>query len=260
MTSWKLGSTTLATYGYVTMINDYMDFAEHRGSNIVIPHRHGSVFVEKFFNERKIAFGFVVVGANATALETAMDTLRAAMAPRAQQVLEMTMNDDSKRVISVSVDESLQVERVSDKIAKTIISFTASEPFWRSDTAIADNTVTIDSSPHAMTVTNTGTVEERDPTITITGPFTSITLTNSTNSAVLTYTGAIDAGETVTIGTLNGEFYATHNVDGNVIGNVTHSGSSALLPIEVGANTLAITSAGGDDSGTVKISFYPPFI
>jgi len=260
MTSWKLGTVEFTTYGYVTMINDYMDFADRRGENVAIPHRHGSVFVEKYFNERKIAFGFVVVGADSTALETAMDTLRKAMAVRAQQTLEMTMNDASKRQISVAVNESLQVERVSDKIAKTIVNFTAASPFWHSDTAITDNTLTIDASPHAMTVTNTGTVEECDPTIIIAGPFTSITLTNSTNGAVLTYTGAIDAGETVTIGTLNGEFYATHNVDGNVIGNVTHSGSSALLPIEVGNNTLAITSAGGDNSGTVKITFYPPFI
>lgn len=260
MTSWKIGTTEFSTLGYVTLINDYMDFADHRGTNYTIPHRHGSVFVEKFFNERKITFGIVVVETDATNLETLMDTLRSTLAVRTQQTLEMTMNDASKRVISVSVDESLQGERVSDKIYKTVVSFMAAFPFWRSDTPIADNTVTIDASPHAMTVTNTGTVEEREPTILIAGPFTSITIANSTNSTSVTYTGAIDAGETVTIGILNGEFYATHSVDGNVIGNVTHAGSSALLPIEVGANTLAITSAGGDNSGTVKISFYPPFI
>jgi phage-related protein len=261
MTTWKFGSTTLETFGRVTIVNDYLDLTNRRGGNITIPQRHGSVFAEKFYGERKLTLGVAVIAASATALETAFDTLRALLSPRTQQTLEMTMTDASVRNVQACVDSSLQVQRKSDKIALTTIEFTLCEPFFRSNTAIADNTTTINSSPKAMTVTNTGTVEERDPTIIIHGAFTSLTITNSTNGASLTYTGTIGTSETVTIGTLNGEFYATLSTgSANVIGNVTHSGSSALLPLNVGANTLSITNAGRDGNSTVKITFYPPYL
>jgi len=260
MTTWTYGGTALTSFGRVTLIDDYLDIPQRRGDNITIPYRHGAKFAEKFYDQRKMLFGIAVISTSAQGLETLFDTMKTLFSPRTLQTLACTREDSTVRNISASVDSPLNIQRVSDKIAKVVVEFTCPDPIFRLSTAIADNTLTINASPKAMTVTNPGSVEERDPTITIAGPFTSITLTNSTNGAVLTYIGAIDAGETVTIGTLNGEYYATHNVDGNVIGNVTHSGSSALMVFNAGANTLAITSAGGDNSGTVKASFFAPFL
>jgi len=89
------------------------------------------------------------------------------------------------------VDKAIEVQRVAPHIARLAVEFRCSSAVWRLSTVIADNTTIIDASPHAMTVTNPGGVEERDPTITIDGPFTSITITNSTNGDVLTYTGTL---------------------------------------------------------------------
>ncbi len=262
MATFEFGGTALTTFGRVTLIDDYLDMADRRGDNITIPYRNGSVFVQKYYDERKMTFGIAVIAATATALETAFDTMRVLFSPRTQQVLKMTLADASVRNANATVDSSMRVERKSPTVALVTVEFTLTTPFFRGANLIADNTTIIDASPHAMTVTNTGNVEERDPTITIDGPFSSITLTNSTNGAILTYTGAIGAAENVVIGTNStGEFYATLSAGSvNVIGNVTHSGSSALMPINTGANTLAITSAGGDNTGTVKISFYPPYL
>lgn len=261
MTSFKFGSTELTSIGVVTLINDYLDTPERRGDNQLIPFKHGKVFASKYYDERTLTFGIAIAAASAAALETAIETAKAALGVRNEATLEMTLEDTSKRTLQCSANRPLQINRMSANVAKLIIEFVASNPIWRSDTAIADNTTIINASPKAMTVTNTGTIEERDPTITIDGPFSSMTITNSTNGATLTYTGAIGAAETVTIGTLNGEFYATLSTgSANVIGNVDHTGSSALLPLDVGNNTLSIVSAGGDNTGTVKISFYPPFL
>ena len=255
------GSTALTTFGKVTLIDDYLSTPERRGNNQDIPFRHGRVFVQKFYDERVMTFGIAMVGASAAALETSLNTLRALLAPLYQQTLSMVMEDATTRAVSASVDRAMDVDRVAPHIAKVMIEFRLASPFWRLSSAIADNTTIIDASPHAMTVTNPGTVQERDPTITIDGPFSSITILNSTNGVSLTYTGAIGAAENVVIGTLNGEFYATLSAgSANVIGNVTHSGSTALMVFEVGANTLAITSAGGDNTGTVKASFSAPFL
>jgi hypothetical protein len=260
-TTFKFGSTTLASIGKVTLINEYLDMPARRGENITLPYRHGTVYVPKYYDQRKMTFGIAVVAASETALETALDSARALFAVRTTQTLEMTKADTTKRTALATVDAPIDAQRFAPGIARIVVEFTLCSSYWRGENAIADNTLAIDASPKAMTVTNTGSVEEREATIIIHGAFTSITITNSTNGAVLTYTGVISTSETVTIGTLNGEFYATLSTGAaNVIGGLTHSGSSALLPLEVGANTLAITSTGKDANSTVKITFYPPFL
>lgn len=261
MTTISFGGTALSSFGKVTILNDYLDLPERRGDNQMIPFKHGQVFTQKYYDQRTISVGIAINAASGSALENTFTNMRTLFSPMAEQSLSMTLEDTSVRTVNASVNRSIQVDRKSDKVALALVEFDLSFPFFRLSTEIADNTTTIDSSPKAMTVTNTGTVEERDPTITIDGPFSSMTITNSTNGATLTYTGAIGAGETVTIGVLNGEFYATLSTgSANVIGNVDHAGSSSIFPLNVGDNTLSIVSAGGDNTGTVKISFYPPFL
>lgn len=261
MTTWSFAGTTLTTYGKITVLDDYLDLPERRGNNQAVPYKHGTVFTEKFYDERTITMGIAMEAASGSALETNFDNLRARLSGRTQGSLIMTREDSTVRYAMASVNKSIQVTRKSATVALAVVEFELSYPFFRLSTAIADNTTTINSSPKAMTVTNPGTVEERDPTIVITGPFSSMTITNSTNGVALTYTGAIGAGATVTIGTLNGEYFATLSTgSANVIGNVTHSGSAALMVFDVGANTLAITSAGGDNTGTVRVNFNAPFI
>jgi phage-related protein len=261
-TAWSFGSTTLATYGIVTQINDYLDMPEARGENQTIPYRHGTIFARKFFNERTLSFGIAISTASAAALETALDTLRTKLALRTQQTLSVTLENGQVRTASASVDSPLQVERSGSKFARVVVDFTVPATVFRLSTVIADNTTAVSASPQAMTVANPGTVEERDPTIVIHGAFTAVTITNSTTGAVLTYTGAISTSETVTISTAaSGEFTAVLSTgSANVIGNVTHSGESCLMNFIPGDNTIAITSTGKDGNSTVKASFYAPFL
>jgi phage-related protein len=262
LTTYKFGGTALTAFGKVTLINDNLDNAERRGGNIEIPFRHGATFSQKFYGERSITFGIAMTAASATAMETLFDTLHALIAPRTEQVLEMTLEDASVRNISATVNKPLNVNRITNTLARVTIQFDCSFQFWRLSTAITDNTVTPNSNNFHFHVTNPGTVQELNPTIILTGLYTtSVTITNTTNSAVLVYTGTIAATNTVTIGmTALGEFYATHSVSGNVIGNVTHSGSSALMPIEVGLNEMQIASAGQGGNTRVQVTFNAPYL
>jgi hypothetical protein len=255
------GSTALATFGPVNVINDYLSTANRRGKNFTIPFRHGTVFVQKFYDEREMTFGITCTTASAGALETSLNTMRALFAPLTQQTLSMTMEDATIRNVLATVDKTIGIARLTPSVAKVTIEFRLTSPFWRLSTAIADNTTTINSSPKAMTVTNPGTVQERDPFIRIDGPFSTITINNSTNGTWVSYNGAITGAQYVIIQTVSGEYTATlHAAGTNVIGKVAHGGSASLLPIEVGANTLSILSTGGDNTGTVKIYFNAPFL
>jgi hypothetical protein len=259
--TWTFGGTNLSsTYGNITVLDDSLDIPDARGSNIVIPYKHGTIHVNKYFDERIIAFGIAIAKANSAAIDAAIDSLHTLIGPRQQQVLSHTREDTTVRTALACVEKNLQVKRIGDRLVRVVVEFTLAQPFFRLSTIIADNTTTINASPKAMVVTNPGTVEERDPVILLSGPLTNVTITNSTNGAILTYTGVIDAGETVTIQTsASGEYTATHSVDGDVIGNVTHSGAPALMVFNIGVNTLSITSS-VTTTGTVKASFYAPFL
>jgi phage-related protein len=260
MSAWRFGSYDLESFGRVTLIDDYLDLPDRRGRNQVIPFRHGTRFVEKYYDERKLTFGLAISAVSADALEGIMDTLRGLLAPRTEQTLTQFLADGTQRTSQASVERPLQINRKAPNIALLTIEFILASPYMRLSTAIADNTTTINADPTAMTVTNPGTVEERDPVITLTGPLQNTVITNSTNGCVLTYTGTIASPRVVTIQTAaTGEFTAVTDLGANVIGNISHSGASALMVLNVGVNTLSIA----DDThttGTVKISFYPPYL
>lgn len=259
MTAFTFGSTALTSFGKVTLMENYLSTPARRGENQFIPFRHGSIFVKKFYDERVMVFGIAVTAASLTALEAVLDTMRQKFAPLTEQVLEATMTDATVRQANAIVNGALSAIPITDKFARVVVEFSLAKPFFRLNAAIADNTTIIDASPHAMTVTNPGTIEERDPTIILTGPLTNPVITNSTNGKTLTYTGIIAGGDTVTISTnTTGEYIAVHSASGNVIGNVTHSGDTALMTFDVGANTLAITSD-VTTTGTVKVTFSAPF-
>jgi phage-related protein len=260
MTTWTYGGTALSSLGKVTLINDYLDIASRRGDNITIPFRHGSIFTQKYYDQRTLSFGIAVTASSAANLESTFDTMRALFAPMTQQTLAMTLESAAVRNISATVDRPIQVERVTNTFARVVVEFTCTEPFWRLSTVIADNTTTINASPKAMVVANPGTAIETNPTIILTGPLSNTVITNSTTGSVLTYTGTIASPRVVTIvRSSTGEYTATNDLAANVIANVTHSGTPEFMRLNPGNNSLSIA----DDTattGTVKMSFYAPFL
>jgi len=259
MTSWKFGNYDLASFGVITLIDDHLDLPDRRGNDQIIPMRHGTVFVQKYYDARVLMFGLAVAGQTPSEMESVLESLRGVLAVRAQQTLSQILADGSIRTAQACVNKSMQITRPAPNIALLTIEFTLAEPFFRASSAIPDNTVTVNASPKAWTVTNPGTIEERDPTIILTGPLANTAITNSTNGCILSYNAAIASPRVVTIQTVNGEFIATDDLGANKIGNVTHSGASALMVFDIGTNTLSIT----DDTattGTVKATFNTPYL
>lgn len=260
MTSFTFGGTALTTFGKITVLNDYLDSPSRRGNDQTIPFQHGAVFVQKYYDSRSITMGIAITAATATALETTFDNMRKLFGVRTQQTLSMTREDATVRTAQAVVNKDLQVDRKTSTLALVVVEFELARPFWRLSTVIGDNTTTINASPKAMTVTNPGTIEERDATIILTGPLQNTVITNSTNGCTLTYTGTIASPRVVTIQTAaSGEYTATTDLGANVIGNVTHSGAAALMVFDTGDNTMSITDATAT-TGTVKVTFNAPYL
>lgn len=258
MTTWAFAGTALTTFGRVTLINDYLDTSQKRGGNIVVPFRHGSVFSEKYYSERNLSFGVAISAASATALESTFDNMRKLFGRSTEATLTATMEDTTTRTILAAVEDQLNVDRLTATLAKVVINFKCSEPFFRSGTILADNTTTISAGTVAMSVVHTGTAPETKPTIRLIGPLNNTVITNSTTGHVLTYSGTIASTGTVTITMAStGEYTATNNGT-NVISSITHSGGPTFMAFNPGTNTLSIVNTGGT-TGTVKVSFYAPY-
>jgi len=259
MTTFTFGGTALTTFGKVLLINDYLDMPPRRGEDILIPFRHGRIFIAKYFDARIMTFGFSVNATSATALESTLDSMRTLFGKRTEQTLAMTMEDASVRNATASVNTPLQIERFTNKFAKCVIEFMLADPLFRSSVLTTANVV-VNASPKALSVTNAGTFEEREATITLDGPLEDVTITNSTNGVSMTYTGVITGSESVVISVNDtGEYTALKNGTTNVIGSITHSGSSAFMILDTGSNSLSITSD-VTTTGEVTIEFYPPFL
>ena len=257
MTSFTYNGTDLSTLGKVTKVN-YLDTPQRRGSNQTIPFQHGTAFSAKYYDERHITLGLVIQGTTAQDLEETLDTIKALVSPRAEKVLQMTMENGDVRTANASVDATFQTERNSALIARVVLDFTLSRPFWRGD-ATVNESVTVNTSPKTLLVTNTGTLEERNPVITLTGPLQNTVLSNA-NGVSMTYTGTISGGDVVVITTNSwGEYTATENGITNVIGNLSHNGSAAYMVLDVGLNTITITDSTAT-TGEVQIEFDPPYL
>lgn len=257
MTTYTYGGAALTTYGKILNV-DVFDLVERRGENIQLAFQDGTKYAQKFYSERTIMFEMVATASTAAAMETLIDALKTKFSPRTEQTLAETREDTTVRNISATVDVSIQPRRPTSKIVYYFLTFKCAFPFWRLSTAIADNTVTVNASPKAWSVTNPGTVEEYDATIILTGPLQNTVITNSTNGWTLTYTGTIASPRVVTIQKSGKEWIATTDLGANVIGNVTHTGGASFMRFDVGANTMSITDATAT-TGTVKASFYAPF-
>jgi hypothetical protein len=258
MTTWAYAGTALTTYGRVTVVNDYLDIPERRGENQALPFRHGRRHVEKYYDERKITIGIAINTASATVLESTIDALKKQLGVRAQQTLAQTMEDSSVRNASAAVDKPIEIDRLNDRFAKAVIEFTLADPIFRGTSQI-NNAGTASAGTVTFNVVNSGNVEERDPVLHLIGPLNNPSWSNGANSHTLAYAGSIAAGGTVVIQTAStGEYTATNGTT-NVIGNITHSPSSALMVFNPGTNTITLVNTGGT-TGVARALFYPPYI
>jgi len=259
MSNWSYRGTNLDDLGIVTLVSDAFKMPERRGANVMIPYRHGRVWVEKYFEQRSLELGIEIHESDAEALEAKIDQLKALMGLPGLGTLAQTLENLSQRTCQAEFTGDLHITRTSPLAVKMVLGFTIPEPFFRS-TLLASDEQTVNSTPLAYTLNNPGSAQERDPIITLTGRLNNTVIANSTNGLSLTYSGSIPSPRVVTISTDdNGEYIATNDLGANVIGNISHSGDVCLFALEPGDNDLSVTD-GLHTTGKIKVEFYPPYL
>src|SRR3972149_7065409 len=97
MNIWKFGGYDLTSFGVLTLLDDYLDVAERRGNNQIVPYRHGTIFVPKYYDERVLTFGLAIHDETSEAVESKLDVLRTLLSPRTQQTLSRTLQNGTIR-------------------------------------------------------------------------------------------------------------------------------------------------------------------
>lgn len=256
MTTWTFGGRQLKDFGTITLLNDYLDIAEKRGDDILVPLVDGRVFAVKYFEQRTIDFGIIVVCESIEILEGVLDDMKLLFGKRTQQTLSGTFWDGTTRAASAEVVGSLGISRPRPSAARMTVSFRLTDPFLRSTTKVSD-TQTINASPKNYSLNNPGTADERRAIITLTGPLSSTKITNTANGVWVLYNAVITAGHYVIIDC--GLFTAKYDGVTNVLSALYHSGDTSFMVLLPGDNPLSVTDLTAT-TGTVKIEFYPPYL
>jgi hypothetical protein len=73
MSSWSFRDISLDTIGIVTLVSDSFKMPARRGGNILIPQRHGRIYVPKKYDQRSLSLGLEINEASIEELEAAID-------------------------------------------------------------------------------------------------------------------------------------------------------------------------------------------
>ncbi len=254
---WKFAGRWLDEFGIVTEIDNYLDIAARRNDNILVPYRDGRVHATKYFDQRTLTFGILLVQKSVMELEILLDDMKTIFGVRSLQTLQAAFRG-GVRAGQAEVVGAMQVQRDEDNplIARCLIDFLLPEPFLRA-VVLSTSTTTIDATPKTFTLNNPGTAEERKPVITLTGPLANTKVENLTNDVYVVYNAAIGAGHSVVIDCE--DWTAVDETGVNVLSDITHSGDPAFMVLQPGNNSMKV-SDGVHTTGTVKIEFYPPYM
>lgn len=109
----------------------------------------------------------------------------------------------------------------------------------------------------AVTVDNDGD-DTAYPVWTITGPATSVSLTNTTTGQTLLLTRTVTVGDTIVIDTRERQQTALLNGVTNLWGDL--SDASTMWPLETGINDLTLTVAGSTANTRVRMTYQPRYL
>ncbi|WP_411095994.1 phage distal tail protein [Streptomyces sp. 020-2-3H-GM] len=194
---------------------------------------------------------------------------------RGQGTLTLTEPDGAQRSIGVLYQDGMEGDESLDTAGArwciTALVFAVPSPYWTGgEVATSWRTdpggdffpflpLTVGDSQvlGSVTVDNDGD-DDAFPVWTITGPATSITLTNATTGETLALTRTITGTDTIVIDTRERQQTALLNGATNLWPNL--SDASSLWALETGVNELTLTVAGSTSATSVRMTYQPRYL
>ncbi len=132
-------SLTDTAGGILATVPDDMGSPPIRGTNLVIPFKHGSVAVQKYYDTRVIVLNGYVYGPNRKILWQRIDTLKQLFSVSAHNYkpkkLEFIWPDGTTRYVYAEAANTLGFQGTHTTFSPFSVQFNCADPFWHDDSA-----------------------------------------------------------------------------------------------------------------------------
>lgn len=194
---------------------------------------------------------------------------------RGTGTLTVTQTDGTSRTIGARYSAGLEGDESLDAAGARwcmgVLTFACPSPFWLGAEVTTEWRAAVSGTFFpvlplavgnsqvlgAVTVDQDGD-DDAYPVWTITGPATSVSLTNTTTGDTLLLTRTISIGDTIVIDTRERQQTALLNGVTNLWGNL--SDASTLWPLEPGINDLTLTVSGSTSATRVRMTYQPRYL
>ncbi len=265
---WFIDDAPLQTFAYgVQLISEGHGLPPIRGSNTIIPFRHGSKAYTKYYGERRISLAMYVIGGQPSGIPPERDTAFSELYANLDEIrklfgrrdslltLKRVLPDGSERTAEVEVVGTMDFDNVRGALARFVVDMAMPDPFWKGPST----TTTLDpwnSSPDSFVVVNDGNFDVTKMVITVNDECQNPKIALAGTSIYVEVLVTMGAGDVLVIDTEN---YTAELNGSSVLGSLNHQGDPAFFKLVSGSNTLTVTSDIAP-SADIAVAFQPAFL
>ena len=249
---WTYNGSALNVFGKwgIESVLEGLGIPDLRGSNTQIPFAHGTRWVKKRYDHRKVVFAMWIRGRDRTELDQNIDDFLRTFGRPGTHSLQRTLSSGMVREAQAELASAIQMVRKSPNHVKFALELELADPFFY-DTKLTEDTKIVSSSPLEWIHENPGTAVAIGLEIVLSGPLQNPLLRNRSNDVWLQYLAPIAADETVVIDT---KAFTCVAGDENRMTALRHGGDAYWMVLQAGQNLLRLESDVAGGSVTLRYS------
>lgn len=253
--TWTYNGSALSVFGKwgIESVLEGIGIPDMRGSNTQIPFAHGTRWVKKRFDRRKVVFAMWIRGRDRTQLDRSIDEFLRAFGRPGMHSLQRTLSSGTVREAQAELGSAIELVRKSPNHVKFALELELADPFFY-DTEVTEETKLLTASPLEWTHENPGTATATAIEVVLSGPLQNPLLRNRSNDVWLQYLAPIAAGETVVMDTK--AFNCVAGAE-NRMTALRHGGDAYWFVLQAGQNQLRFESDG--PGGSVTLRYRPAY-
>lgn len=264
---WSANGESLQTYARnISSLEGKLAMPSLRGSDVVIPHRRGQVWVPKVADSRILPLAMWVSDSNADGVKASTKAERMANFDTNWRALMNLLWREGERITltkrftymgdtriahaKAEFTGGIAPSMVGRYAARAVITLNLTDPYFYDD---YQDTYTLANGDNNVVVIGDVTTHELE--IDIAGARNKPILNNKSLGITLQYNGILDAGDSAKITVPE---FKTWTIDaGNPLGYISNArairtGSPMLFGLKPGANTVNLSSTSGNGLVTIK--------
>lgn len=225
----------------------------YRGGDLQVPFSHGSRWIKKRFDRRKVVLSMWIKGKDRPELDLHIDEFLRGVGSPGQHSLQRILRNGEIREAQGEVAAEIHFVRKGPGYAKFALEVELADPFFYGTSLQAD-TRSLTTGILEWTHTSSGSAPCSDLIIKFQGPLSNPILRHKGSGIWVQFMGVIASGETVVLDT--GSFTCTKAGE-NLISALYHGGDSHWMSLDAGMNELKLET--GTSGGSLSIEYYPRY-